>query len=258
MIILIIVNNIFYHIDYITYICAGHGVSFLKYFLYEENSCYGKKRYNKILIPPSKIFLKVVQKYGWDDENIIKMNLPRWDRYNNNFYISKNTNNKSIFAMFTWRLIKKDKSISIYFTLHHKLKRFKNIIKNGNYVKYIKETEISQSLSTSNLIVSDFSSIIFDFIYRRMPFIMYIPDAIDPGIKNVYEDKYYELINSLKNGTIIFENKFFDINNTIKKILYYIRKDFILEPKIEKFYDSFGLKKFNSTSNFINYLKALK
>ena len=41
-----------------------------------------------------------------------------------------------------------------------------------------------------------------------MPFIMYIPDAIDPEIKNVYESKYYELINSLKNGTIIFENKY--------------------------------------------------
>ena len=110
------INNIFYNIDYIIYICAGHGVSFLKYFLYEENSCYGKKRYNKILIPPSKIFLKVVKKYGWNDENIIKMNLPRWDRYNNNFYISKNTNNKSIFIMFTWRLIKKNKSISkLYF-----------------------------------------------------------------------------------------------------------------------------------------------
>jgi CDP-glycerol glycerophosphotransferase (TagB/SpsB family) len=125
-------------------------------------------------------------------------------------------------------------------------------------VKYIKETEISQSLSTANLIISDFSSIIFDFIYRRMPFIMYIPDAIDPEIKYLYEDKYYELINSLKNGTIIFENKFFELNNTIKKILYYIRKDFTLEPKIEKFYDSFNLKKFNITSNFINYLKSLK
>lgn len=29
-------NNIFYNIEYITYICLGHGVSYLKDFLYKD------------------------------------------------------------------------------------------------------------------------------------------------------------------------------------------------------------------------------
>ena len=43
-------SNIFYNIDYITYICITHGVSFFKYFLYEINSVYGWRKYDKILI----------------------------------------------------------------------------------------------------------------------------------------------------------------------------------------------------------------
>ena len=278
------INNIFYNIEYITYICVGHGVSFFKYFLYKENSCYGKKRYDKLLIPPSKIFLQVAKKYGWEEENIIKMNLPRWDKYDNTFGVNNNSYSKSIFVMFTWRDFKKHKSISklyfknifelitnkdliyilkekkinIYFTLHHMLKEYINIFRNIRYINYINENNISHCLSIGNLIISDFSSIIFDFIYKRKPFIIYIPDAIDPEIKHIYQDNYYGLINSLKNGTISFENKFFEVKSTIKKILYYIKNDFNLEPEIEKFYNNFNLKKANNTiNNFINYLKAL-
>ena len=273
------INNIFYNIDYITYICAGHGVSFFKYFLYEESSCYGKNRYDKILLPPSKILIEVSKKYGWEDHNIIKINLPRWDRYNN-LYKEKALFNKSIFIMFTWRLIKKGKLISnlyfknilnlinnknlnyilkkkniiIYFTLHHKLKTYSNKFRNNKYIQFINETKISQILCEANLIVSDFSSIIFDFIYRRKPFIIYIPDANDPEIESIYENKYFELINSLKNGTIFFKNKYLELNNTIKKILYYINNDFKLEPILENFYNNFNLNKDNNTNKFIDYL----
>jgi hypothetical protein len=40
---------------------------------------------------------------------------------------------------------------------------------------------------------------------------MFIPDAEDPDIRSIYLEEYYELIESLKNGTIYFENKFFEI-----------------------------------------------
>ena len=84
------INNLFYDIGYITYICVGHGISFFKGFLYSNFSCYGSKMYNKILIPPSKKLISVAIKYGWKDENIIKMNLPKWDKFynNNSLYLS--------------------------------------------------------------------------------------------------------------------------------------------------------------------------
>ena len=104
-------NNLFYNIEYITYICIGHGISFFKRFLY----FYGSKKYNKILIPPSKKLIIVAKKYGWNENNIIKMNLPKWDKFDDNYFIKKNKqiiNNSSIFLMFTWRNLKRKKKNS--------------------------------------------------------------------------------------------------------------------------------------------------
>ena len=125
------IDNLFYNIDYITYICVGHGVSFFKHFLYSENNYYGSKKYDKILIPPSEKLISVAKYYGWKDENIIKMNLPRWDNYN----IKKNESNKNknIFVMFTWRQIKKKKKISkLYFENINGLLNNKILLENLN------------------------------------------------------------------------------------------------------------------------------
>ena len=87
------ISELFYNLEYITYIAIGHGVCYFKDFLFTENEIYGIKRNNKILIPPSKKLISVAQKYGWKDEDIIKINLPRWDEYEKNY--DKSINNTS-------------------------------------------------------------------------------------------------------------------------------------------------------------------
>lgn len=278
------INNLFKKIDYINYICVGHGISFFKSFLYEANSYYGNKIFDKILIPPSQKLISVAKKYNWADENIIKINLPRWYKYD---LFEKNQNkeikNKSIFVMFTWRninsnetisfdyiknieklinngkLIKslKDNHIILYYTLHHQFLNYKELFQLNNYVIFINENEISNILSKTNLIVTDFSSIIFDLIYRKKPYIIFIPDSNDPLIETKYTKEYYQLIKDMKNNKIKFENKFFTVEKVINKIIYYINNNFELEQKLKKFYDSFEFKHENSINKFIDYLKNL-
>ena len=278
------INNLFYNLEFITYICIGHGISFFKSFLYDYYDCYGSKRYNKILIPPSDKLINVAKNFGWKDNDIIKINLPRWDKYNNyNNNLDDKEKKNSIFIMFTWRDINKDKNISsyyfkniillvnniklnnslkknkiiLYFTLHHKLFEYKYKFKINQYIKYIEENEISECLSKIKLLVSDFSSIIFDLIYQRKPFIIYIPDANDPEIELNYKPNYYQLIQSLKNETIYFKNKFFEIEKVVNKILYYINNNFSLEPELEMFYNSFHLYRENNTNKFITYISKI-
>ena len=281
-------TNIFYNLEYVQYIGVGHGVSFFKSFLYSEYETYGIKQNDKLLIPPSDKLISIVKKYGWNKDNIIKMNLPRWDKYNKYLYFDNKNINNSIFIMFTWREIRKNKKISseyfkniihlidnnilykflennnviLYFTLHHLLdkyiNKYKQKYKKNKYIHYIIDNDISKCLSTSSLIVSDFSSIIFDQMYRRKPFVIYIPDANDPEIKNIYTTNYYELIESMKNGSIVFENKFFEVNETINKIIYYINNKFKLDEKLVSFYKSFQFKYMNYTNKFINYLKDIQ
>ena len=110
----------------------------------------------------------------------------------------------------------------------------------------------------SSLLITDFSSIIFDMIYQYKPYIMFIPDADDPNIKYAYTKDYYEIIDSLKNGTLYFKNKFFTINETINKIIYYINNDFKIESYLKKFYDDFDFNCKNNTKSLINHLINIK
>ena len=88
--------------------------------------------------------------------------------------------------MFTWRDINKNKRISnyyfkniinlirnnlLYYTFHHKIKNFNvyNLFKKENlFIKPINEKIISNSLNAS-LVITYFSSIVFDLTYRKKP-----------------------------------------------------------------------------------------
>lgn len=149
-------------------------------------------------------------RYGWKEENIIKICLPKWDKYDK---IKNKEIEKSIFIFFTWRQLKKEKNISskyinniiklinsdilnkkliekniiLYYCLHHKFSQYKNTIKiNQLKLKYINNSQISETLMKSSLLITDFSSVYFDYIYKRKPIIIYIPDSEDLNINILF------------------------------------------------------------------------
>jgi len=275
------INNLFYNIDYISYICIGHGVSFFKYYLYKKY--YGPSNFDKLLIPDSNRLISVALKYGWKEENLIKLNLPRWDKYNFDNKLG-NLNSNSIFIMFTWRelktngkiskyyikniikLVKKKKliknllkhNITLYFSLHHKMLQYKSIFEKIGNINFIEENNIGECLSKTQLVVSDYSSIIFDMIYQRKPYIIYIPDAKDNEIKENYLDISYNIIKQFKYNEFKFENVFLDIRATINKIIYYIDNNFKLDRNLRKFYKTFNFKKSFAIDALINSLLNIK
>ena len=104
-------------------------------------------------------------------------------------------------------------------------------------------------------LITDFSSIVFDFIYQKKPFILYIPDLEDPFLEQIYIKPYYDIINGMKNGTIYFENKYLKKREAIKKIIYYINNNFTVGKKLIKFFKYLNLNCVNNTINLINYNK---
>ena len=148
--------------------------------------------------------------------------------------------------------------ITLYFAVHHNAKHLIKKFKVSKPIQYIKEKHIFECLSKTNLVVTDFSSIIFDMICRKKPYIIFIPDANDPNITNNYDKYYYNTIKSFKNDSLNILNKYFELDDAIKKIIYYINNDFKLEKKMLKFYKSFSFEGKNNTKQFIEYLIKLK
>ena len=272
------INNLFFNIEYITYICLGHGISYFKDFLYKNY--YSYKTYDKILLPNSNMIISNAKNFGWKEKDIIKIGLPRWDFFDCDNIKLRPFQNQSIFAMFTWRELKKDKSISkyyfknileifnniylnsilkenniiIYFSLHHMLEKYKFLFNINKNIKYINQNQILECMNNSDLIITDFSSVIFDFIYRNKPYIIFLPDSKDSDLKNIYTTVYYNKINYLRNGSS-FKNRFFEAKDTINKIIYYINNNFELDLEMKNFYKYINLKKDKNINNFINYLK---
>ena len=284
---------LYYNIEYITYIAVGHGLCYFKDFLYYEYQIYGIKMNNKLLIPPSKILIKLAKKYGWKDEDLIKINLPRWDKFNlkNNdtFCLKKDGRIKknSILIMFTWREIipqekispyyfknisdlitneillseLKKKKITLYFTMHRFLyfynkEKFEKI-QNGSDFIFINQSEISECLGKVDLIVTDFSSVIFDVMYRNKAFIIYFPDFDEPNIDKIYSQNYSYIIKTMKKNQFGFKNVFFNINETVNKIIYYVNNNFKVEKELKQLYDTFIPERGESIPKFIDYLKKL-
>ena len=171
---------------------------------------------------------------------------------NSSIILLKLINNKELIEALT------KKNITLYFTLHHQVKRLKRYFITSKNVEYIVENDIFECLAKTNLVITDFSSIIFDMICRKKPYIIYIPDAKDPQIKTIYSYNYFKNIQLFKKNSFNFVNKFFDLHDAINKSIYYINNNFKLEEKIKKFYKNFAFKNGNNTKKFIEYLEKLK
>ena len=280
------IDNLFYNIEYITYIFLGHGVTYIKSYLY--NDYLSPKRYNKILLPPSQRFISLALEAGWKKDDIIKIGYPRWDFYNihSTSTLPSEINNKgerSIFMMFTWRKVKKGECISdlyykniynifnsrklnrylqkynvkLFFCYHHAMIQKKKF-KESNNIRFVFQNEISTLLMNSSLIITDFSSILFDAIVQKKPLILYIPDGLDTNLKDIYSYQYYETITKLKNGMIFLIEIFLYLKDVINKIIYYIKNNFALENEKLLVYKEFRLKNKGNTRKFINYLETLK
>ena len=279
-------SNLFYYIDYITFISLTHGINYFKAYLYK--TYYGYNIYNKLVISTSEKIISLATQNGWKQNDLIKICLPKWDKIDE-FRKKRFTNkNKSIFFFFTWRSLKQgiteemvlksdyfqnilglinDKNlvealnkngITLYFCLHHMFNIYKDkIVFGSNNIKFIEQNEIFNCIIKANMIVTDFSSVIFEFIYQQKPFVMFIPDSEDLEVNNLYNSEYIKLIKDLKDGLIDFRNKFFSINQVVNKIKYYIDNSFKVEESLNKFYESFNLTCENNTIKFINYLESL-
>ena len=138
-----------------------------------------------------------------------RMNQKFWNYNLSSFYMQNITK-----LLQNENLIKEldNNNITLYVSLHRYIKDtyqniIKDILKNNRNIKVLEQNDLSECLAKSNLVVSDFSSVIFDLMYRDKPFIIYIPDSDDPENINIYSDDYIQLIDRMNNGTFKIENK---------------------------------------------------
>ena len=242
------VNN-----PYFKYIYIQHGQSYLKESIF-LNGYLDHRKYNYAVIP-SDSERKVFKKYGWGDEQLIKTPLPRWD-----LLPQKNAKNKKILVMFTWRrrkeevdtslykdrflsLLKnkalkkylKSQKIELYFAFHHEFLSDPDIDRQIVGKNIVPSDKISEYIKECSLLITDFSSVAFDFMFQNKPVLFYLLDHDDPFLGK--SDKLD--IKKMEYKKYFIENVFYSWDRTFEKLQYYIDHNFELEKKIEEKYNKF-------------------
>ena len=291
------IGQLLYKTGYITYITVGHGVCLFKDYLFSHYRIYGPNMNDKVLIPPSKPLVSIALKFGWKLENIIQINLPKWDKYDGHNkeiienYVN-NIQNNSILVMFTYRMTKiawnlnmskfyfenitrlifnerlqselEKNNLTLYFSLHRMVnpgyqKEYKKKLQESKNIKILPQNALSECLSKTNLVITDFSSILFDLMYRGKPFIIYLPDGNDPLVDDLYTPDYINLIHRMNKRQFNITNICDTVEETVNKTIYYINNKFKIDPELKNFFDYIGIKHEGSNiQKFIDYLVTLK
>lgn len=270
-------NKIIDKVNYLKYLKINHGVRFFKKLIgrYELKNI-NKNKFNTIITSPLEYEL-YKNIYKLSENNMFKAGLPRYDRFIN---IKNIYENKCIMISFTYRkfnnsaylnsLYKKNldkllaekslisylkkKKIDLVFFQHH-YDTYRNRPFNKSkfpYVKYKNQTNLAHYIEQCSLFVTDFSSISFDFMFQNKPTLFYLIDANDTN--DFYEKKYMNYENNKK---IYFDNSFYSQKLLIKKIKYYIKRNFVIEKNLKKHYESLFYYKGHITERIINIIENI-
>ena len=257
------------------YVFLQHGVSYFKESVFLKKYIK-KKNFNKCLIT-STIEKKIFNKYGIKDKQIILSGFPRWDLLNNKISLRSE---KSIFVMFTYRsfnnkieeslyyknilnLFKNEElinyliqyDINLFFAPHHKIiNKLSQITENLSCIQIVPQDKISYYIKNSSMLLTDFSSIVFDFMFQNKPVVLY---GLDSGDKNLSKYDKFDLDNLIQKKES-FPNIFFkeeDIINCIKK---YIDNNFKIDEDTRKIYNEFFIVRENICKHLVETLENLK
>ena len=265
---------------YINYVFSQHGPSLLK-----DIGLMGHKKdiYNYV-VTSSKIENQIFLDKNFDKSQLIPTGLIRYDKLN-----KKEHNTKNIFVMFTWRkyldnqnyygsvyhekvcsFLKnkyflnylKENNIQLTVALHPCIDRIKNLLENlqtlfkSENINFIYTREISKYIGKSDLLITDYSSVFFDFAYLDIPIIFYRFD-FDTFKKS---DLIFEGITDIQQKDKHIYNVCYEENEVIEKIKYYTKNNFVLEEKNreknKKLLDY--VERGKCCENFIKFLEKIR
>lgn len=150
--------------------------------------------------------------YNTSDEDFLK----------SDFYLnwSKLINSKEIIKQC------QENGTSIKFYLHHSFKRYSHLFAGNDVVSIIRfgEESVQNLLKESKVLITDFSSVFFDFAYMRKPMIFYQFDE-DSFCSRHYQKGYFDY---RRDG---FGDVCLHLNEVIQSLINIIRSNYKVEKK---------------------------
>ena len=259
----------------ITLIFTQHGITFFKPDYINEN-IYGKNIYDKVIVSNEFEKFLFMDRGKFNNGDIIENGLFRWDKIADT---STNQVQKSIFLFFTTRRylskianieqslyvksikkiiqsiyqsnILKTNNLKLKLGIHHSIAHIFSDFYFNNDIEIVSEEGIAKVKNEASLLITDYSSMCFEFFIQNKPVIFYQLNDIEDckrttpelDLENPYKGKEDKLFNICKQ-----EQEVVDI------IRNYIDSDFELSKRQQKQVSSFFYYKNNFCKRFHDYL----
>ena len=224
-----------------------------EYNLYNKMNLYNKKSMHFAGLPRYEQLSK--NKKESNNEPCILTTFT-YRSYNHSIYVNSlfRRNLVSLLKDETLLSFLKKKSINLIYIPHHFDEIRHRTLKKNEFPKIIieKQESLSYYIEKCSLLITDFSSISFDFMFQKKPVLFYF---IDVNEKFDFKEKSYMKID--ENNSIYFENVFYEKIPLVNKVKYYINRKFNLDVGLSKKYKSlFYYKKgiINKVIKIINEL----
>ncbi len=227
-------------------IFSQHGITYFKQ-EFITPCMYGAKKLDKVIVSNNYEYEIFKTKAGYLEKNIIKLGLFRWDSLK-----PVQSDSKIIFVYFTFRhyLVKHNNifetnyfknifsllsnqkllymmekhNIKIKLSLHHDFLSYIELSKFDNF-EFVQEEEIKSIKNEAAMLITDFSSMSFDFMLQDKPVIFYRLDENDfwsSKLDSGYASTIKELSSTIYN---IYDNE----ESVVEKIIEYSTNNFELE-----------------------------
>ena len=263
-------------VPFLKYLYLTHAVGYFKKKIIEKQLIFVKKNKRNIIVtsPYEYNYYKKILKYS--DNYMYKAGLPRYDRFNS---IKKNNSEKQcILITFTYRkysnniykkslfktniekllgnknlieFLKKQNIDLIYIPHHFDVLRKRELNpKEFPYVKYTRQELLGHYIEHCSLCVTDFSSISIDFMFLNKPSLFYLIDVKD--IIKFEEREYMQY-----NYKHYFGNVFSNQESLIERIKYYANREFKIDNKLKKNYESLFYYKNNITEKVVDVINKI-
>ena len=281
----IIVNSFIYmdlqkvvsRVNYLKYLFITHAIGYFKTKVISVQFDNLRKDKRNIIISSPFEYEKYKNKLKYSDSYMHKAGLPRYDRLNS---VQRNiSENKCILISLTYRkynndvykksLYKKNletflndtslisflksRNIDLIYIQHHYdfLRKRPFNQSNFQYIKYRNQSFLSHYIEQCSLLITDFSTVCFDFMFLNKPVLFYLIDFKD---KINFEEKIYMNYNQ---NNIYFGNVFSDLKPLIEKIQNYTINDFNIEDELKKKYESVFYYKTNITERIVQIINNI-
>lgn len=254
----------------------GHGPVFFKTLVFDFPFCQDKE-WDYYLVS-SEYEKEIFLSHGWSKNKLIVNSLPRFDLCRE----KTEKSHRKIFMMLTWRLTFEDDKNYIFsskylYNLFHFLnnKTLNNLLSENNIelvlglhhalqdiccvnidfpVKIANTNNLISEINSSDLFITDYSSIFFDSAYLNHPCIFWRIDSDDKFLNDIDKRDWK---NVLEKDCDVY-NVVYDENELILKIATYIKNNFKLEDEYSEKMNKFFSTRKNNTEQFIKILETKK